>query len=525
MKRRNRATRRRKMRGGGNTEEETATVGMRSNSGTNVSSELNEMKDTTIKMKQDEIEGYRPKMEGLETKKEIYRQYENHENNNLQRLSKKIIEKAISLRTLYEANRTSLRGPKNNIQDIQTIEEVNEYRSKYMKNKERRDRAEAAAEVELQQLEDEFNKAKETQLPPPQSTSSTTDTGEGTNEPGAVEQQVETVEEGQTQGERNVPSNMPPPPPAPKYNSDGVPILDEINDENVSQAIENTLPYFEAEKNRLESGQSSVNQKPKSQEKTDVLDHIKKEKAIVEEKIADLKTKSKVEDIKALIAEEKEARQARLETEQKLLNKISDSSNPFETGNMTNTGEGDLFEAFKEQTEQQEMRRENNLSTGLKEEKKQLEGIKKELASSEQATQGSVSSEQQSDPDPLANPVAADIFEIPSSDGLPFRIAESTASADTQTPQPSGVTVQNVEMVCKNLKNKITALEEQIAKLQESNTATSTEKKKPNTGTSTKLPKGNKGTSKGGRKSRNNKKKKKSKAKKNKTRRRRRSEA
>lgn len=205
--------------------------------------------------------------------------------------------------------------------------------------------------------------------------------------------------------------------------------------------------------------------------------------------------------------------------------KIPASSNPFSNGNMTYTGKGDFFEAYNEQTERQEMGKENNLSTGLKEEKKQLEGIKKELASSEQATQGSVSSEQQSDPDSLADPVAADIFEIPSSDGLPFRIPESTASADTQTPQPSGVTVENVEMVCKKLKNKITALEEQIAKLQESNTVTPTEKKKPNTGTSTKLPKGNKGTSKGGRKSRNNKKKKKSKAKKNKTRRRRRSKA
>ena len=80
-------------------------------------------------------------------------------------------------------------------------------------------------------------------------------------------------------------------------------------------------------------------------------------------------------------------------------------------------------------------------------------------------------------------------------------------------------------MVCKNLKNEITALEEKIAKLQESNTVTPTEKNKPKKVIPTNSQNDNKGTPRGGRKSRNNKKKKKSKAKKNKTRRRRRSKA
>ena len=313
-----------------------------------------------------------------------------------------------------------------------------------------------------------------------------------------------TTEDG-TQGDKN--KSLPPPPP-----QQVAPILDE--NENISQAIENTLPYFEAEKDRLESVQISVNQKSESPEKTEILKHINQEKAIVEGKIADLKTKSKVKDIKELITEEKEARKVRKKKEDELLellDKIS-AGNPFVTANEIN---GATTENARQQLEE------------LKREAK--------TASSQQATQekqGSASSEQEGQQKqgnisqkPKGNEVLnnEEFHEVFGNYDPPARM-----NASTGTEPSSGVTVKNVEMVCNKLKKKIIALEEQIAKLQESNTGTSSNAQKHKIITTTNPQKANKGTSKqstGGRKSRNNKKKKKSKAKKNKTRRRRRSKA
>ena len=332
--------------------------------------------------------------------------------------------------------------------------------------------------------------------------------------------------------EENLQSRKPPPPPE-QVASDNKEIPELGGTEDKDEAIKTSLPYFEAEKDRLESGKKSVNQKSESPDKTNILTHFDKEKKIIEEKIADLETKSKVEDIKELIAKEEKDRQARIETEKKLLELLenipaSSNSNPFSNGNMNNMNTGKGFnDVIREGSELQMMTTENNISTGLGQQKQELVEAReeaREIASSEQATQGSVSSEPQ--PDNLAG--SEEMFSTSSStesSGLPFPFPESTASAESQTPQPSGVTVENVEMVCKNLKNEITALEEKIAKLQESNTVTPTEKKKPKKVIPTNSQNDNKGTPRGGRKSRNNKKKKKSKAKKNKTRRRRRSKA
>ncbi len=307
---------------------------------------------------------------------------------------------------------------------------------------------------------------------------------------------------------------MPPPPPASKYNSDGVPILDEINDENVSQAIETSLPYFEAEKGLLETRENMMTEKSASQEKTNVLDHIQKEKAIVEGRIIELKKKEKVKDIIALIAEEKKDRKVRKTKEDELLELLDKvtAGNPFVT------------EELGEKKEGEQMENENNLSRTIRNDLQQAKEEAKKIVSSKQATlseqQGSVSSEPQSDILAGTEEMFSTSSSTKSSGDFPFYIPESTATADTQTPQPSGVTAENVKMVCTNLLNKIADLEEQIAKLQKDNTGTPTEIK-----VSTNSQNDNTGTPRGGRKSRNNKKKKKSKAKKNKTRRRRRSKA
>ncbi len=294
-----------------------------------------------------------------------------------------------------------------------------------------------------------------------------------------------TVEEAKQRKEN---SQLPPPLSARKYNNDVVPILDEIKDENVSQAIETSLPYFEADKDRLESGQISVNQKSESPEKTEILKHINQEKAIVEGKIADLKTKSKVVNIKALIDQEVIDRKVRKETEQKLL-KLLDK---------VTAGNPELGE----KKERKQMGNENtNAPEAIK--KQLVEARKNAIHARNQATGQEEGNKNNVRYDPT-DPDLVSIFGDGNNEQVPQR--RETASAESQTPQPSGVTVKNVEMVCNNLKNEIAALEEQIAKLQGSNTGTSTQ-------------------SRGGRKSRNNKKKKKSKAKKNKTRRRRRSKA
>ena len=177
--------------------------------------------------------------------------------------------------------------------------------------------------------------------------------------------------------EENLQSRKPPPPPE-QVASDNKEIPELGGTEDKDEAIKTSLPYFEAEKDRLESGKKSVNQKSESPDKTNILTHFDKEKKIIEEKIADLETKSKVEDIKELIAKEEKDRQARIETEKKLLELLENiparsNNNPFSKGNMI-TGE-DFNAALREAGEAQIMATENNLSTGTN----AAEAIKKQL--------------------------------------------------------------------------------------------------------------------------------------------------
>ena len=266
-------------------------------------------------------------------------------------------------------------------------------------------------------------------------------------------------------------------------------MLEGNEDENAAKSA--TKDWFEAEKGRLELGESSVKQKSESPQKEEYLKHINQEKENVARKLVDLETKSKVQDIKALIDQEQEERNARIETEHQLLEKISAKG--------TNAPE-----AIKQQ---------------LVEARKNTIDARNQATGQEEGNKNNV----RYDP---TDPDLVSIFGDGNNEQVPQR--PKTASAESQTPQPSGVTVKNVEMVCNKLKKKIIALEEQIAKLQESNTETSSNAQKHKIITTTNPQKANKGTSNqstGGRKSRNNKKKKKSKAKKNKTRRRRRSKA
>ena len=507
MKRRNRATRRRKMRGGANETTGAAATQLK---------EMEQLKQTH----ENDLTGQRGQIETKvkkynAMKRDELRPRDSSKFPDLVNLYKDLNSKVDSILQnldLVDKNRVAVLQ---SIDNITTVEKLQEYLEK---DKQTQDEAFSTLFATIDSEETEINEMK-TKL------DSKVSAEQKAREERLNSQKGDDVLGEDVEEENSQPDNSPSLPQKVESNNKGVPILDEIKDENVSQAIENTLPYFEAEKNRLESGQSSVNQKPKSPEKTVYLEHINKEKKIIEGKIADLENKSKVQDIKALIAEEKEARQARLETEQELLDKMSDSLNPFSKGNL-NTGES-FNDAIREGTELQMMKKENNLSTGLTEEKKQLEGIKKELTSSEQATQEKKpQGPSQEKPDPLAD--AGDTFTAKPGTDRPvtdFDFPVQTSEMGTGTEPSSGVTVDNVKMVCTNLIKKIADLEEQIAKLQESNTGTPTKLQKSKTITPTKLPKDNKGTSKGGRKSRNNKKKKKSKAKKNKTRRRRRSKA
>ena len=241
---------------------------------------------------------------------------------------------------MADENRKILRK-RVSIKDLKTLQEVKDDRDDYMAKKGRRDAAEATKIEELEKLEDEFNQAKETQLPPSPST--------------AAETGSTIVQEGQTQGEVIVPPNIPSSPP--------------------EQVASNTQGVLE-----------------------------------------------------------EEDRQSRT------TNPASSNSNPFSKGNL-NTVEKSFNDTLREGNELQMMKKENNPSTGLTEEKKKLEGMKNELASSQQATQekpqGSVSSEPQSET--LAG--TEEMFSTSSStesstesSGLPFYMPESTASAESQTP-------------------------------------------------------------------------------------------
>jgi hypothetical protein len=464
MKRRNRATRRRKMRGGMNTgaekaelkKENTAAVQKRDapeNKGSKppdlTAMSAADLQPSQYLSKQDFVQKIMAEKSKLSQDIYDYKnkkdEYKGSDNSETLKQMKRIMDDIVMW---YEG---AIKKMEKYVRDTRNIsideeDEIREKQDKY----EREDFSGPGADMirSLRDLEKKY--MSETQPPPSPSNNI------------VEENNPESVASG----------NMPSEEIAGKtVNNDNPPEIKATN--SIEDAKQVFLPYLNEEIKRLNQGKEVLSKDSnKSEDKNELMSHYKKEISIVEQKreIVDKWNKGASDLKQEIIDPEAKDRRRRKNEETRLLAKIDSST--------TKQGENDNQVVTTESLQQTS---EQGIAT--EPEPINTENTSKKL--------GDAREELQEEREALRQ-----INE--SSESLHPERANASIGTDPLQNSGHGVTAEKVDRVCNELKARIEELEKEVKELE---------------------------SKKGGRKSRNNKKKKKSKAKKNKTRRRRRSKA